>query len=1049
MAVLFFNTKIKCMRRLLHLQTCCHPPAFAPRGWFLSRALIFLFLGFGSFGFAASGKVAGSLSGTVTSAEGSPLSGVTVTLKGTAIAVTTDNAGAFTIDIPGDPAGAVLIFSSVGYVSREIPASGVSPLRVVLETDIRNLNDVVVVGYGTQKRKDLTGSIASVSAAQIGQRPVSSYEDALAGVAAGIDVAPRSARPGNTAEIVIRGIGTISGDREPLFVVDGFPTDALNAAAINPNNIASVDILKDASSTAIYGSRGANGVIIITTKSGRAGQARVDVNLKTGYSEANKHDYYKVLDGAQYVQWYKEKAINNGTPVPSWVTNWDGTSTNWQDVIYRKAPFRDYGLSVSGGTDKLTFMFSGGFLNQEDILLNAGYDKYSARVKVDYKASKRISIGINLAPNFTVQRLSAPEDDFSSLTGDAVLLPPIIPVYNSDGTPSDPNSFGILSNQMVNPLTIADNYQQTHKNFFLLSNAYVEVDILKGLKFKSSLGANVADNSYRLFQKNGLRGQALYPVTALELNSERTINWLNENTLNYSTVFNEDHKLDVLAGYTVQKADYNITGANANGYSSNLGQTIGFGTNQSAFSGASGNTLLSYLARANYSYKDRYLLTATIRRDGSSRFGTNNLWGVFPSVAVGWNMGNEKFLQDSRIIDHAKIRASYGSTGSNFIGDFTSKASLRAVNSSFGNTSVVGFVNNDPGNPDLSWEKSKQTDIGVDFGLFNRISVTFDYFHDVAKGLLLAVNVPASTGYGTNLQNIGSMKKWGYEATVNANIVRQKDFSWDIGFNASHLRQEVLTLGPTGAPLYQFFAVLVTKIGGPLEQERALQQTGILTQADIDDPKVAKKAVGDKAGDYKFLDANGDGLIDAFNGADGVLVGDNNPRWLYGINTSVRYKNLRFSALLQGQAGGKVLDFVYQIMSLHGNNTNMDTYFYDGRYISESEPGNGKTPRAGYNDIGAVSSWEVQSTDYLRIRNVNLSYTFPASISNKIWLNDLRAFISVENLFTFKKYQGGNPQAVRNGFDTQIFGDHRTLGLNSVATAPIPRIYTLGINFSF
>ena len=989
------------------------------------------------------------ITGKVYNSDGSPVSGATVNLKGSETSVTTDASGAFSIDVPDTNPNPILIVSAVGYGTREISFKGATHMDITLDVDIKKLSDVVVVGYGTRQRKDLTGSIASVSAAQIEQRPVSSYEDALAGTIPGIDVAPRSAKPGNISEITIRGIGTISGDREPLFVIDGFPTDANNAAAINPANILSIDVLKDASSTAIYGSRGANGVVIITTKSGKTGLSKVDVSLKTGFAKANHHDFYKTLNGAEYTEWYKEKAQFNGDPIPSWITNWDGTSTNWQDLIYRTAPFRDYNLTVSGGNEKLNYMFSGGFLNQDDILLNAGYDLYSARMKMDYHASKKITIGVNLAPSFTVQRLSAPEDDFSALAGAALLLPPIIPAYNKDGTPSDPNSFGILNKAMANPLTIAANYHQSNKNFFLLSNAYVQVDILNGLTFKSSIGADITDNNYRLFQSQGLNGQALYPVTALELANGRTINWLNENTLNYKHTFARDHKLELLGGYTVQKVDYTQTGANANTFSGNLAQTIGFGANQSAYSNASGNTLLSYLARANYAYKDRYLLTATIRRDGSSRFGTNKLWGVFPSVAAAWNLSSESFMEGVRSVDHAKLRASYGISGSNFIGDFTSKSSLVSVNHSFGNNNVVGYVNGDPGNPDLSWEKSKQLDLGMDLGLYNRVSATFDYFSNTSDGLLLNVNVPTSTGYGGNLENIGSMRKWGLELSANASIIKKKDFGWDIGFNVTHLKQKVLKLGPTGAPLYQFFAVLVTQIGGPLEQEHALKQIGILSQADIDNPKVAKKAVGDKAGDFKFLDANNDGLIDAFNGNDGVLVGDNNPRWLFGVNTSVRYKNFRLTALVQGQQGAKMLDFVYQIMSLHTYNTNMDHFFYDGRYISPSNPGNGHTPRAGYNDVGAVSSWEVQKTDYVRIRNINLSYTFPAGLSHKLLVNDLRAYLSVENLYTFKQYRGGNPQAVRNGFDTQIFGDHKTLGLNSVATAPLPRIFTLGINFSF
>jgi TonB-linked SusC/RagA family outer membrane protein len=1037
------------MRRLVAMRLRAFPTGDAGKKNFRKCVLFFLVLMTCIGGVGAASLFDHVIRGQVKATDGSPVAGVTVALRGTSVAVNTDSVGNYAIEIPDAASGQVLVFSSVGFTTLEVPVGSRTRIDVSLQTDVKNLNDVVVVGYGTQKRKDLTGAISSVAAAQIAERPVSSYTDALAGVAPGIDVSPRSARPGNVPEIRIRGIGSISGDTEPLYVVDGFPTDAINAAAINPSDINSIDILKDASATAIYGSRGSNGVVIITTKSGKSGQSRVDVSLKQGVSKVNKHDYYHVLNGQQYVEWYKEKAQFAGTAVPSWVTNYDGkTNTNWQDLIYRTAPFRDYNVSISGGTDKLNFLFSGGFLNQEDVLIGGGYDKYSARMKLDYKPSKRIMIGMNIAPNFTNQRLSAPEDDFSSLTGAAVLLPPIIPAYNADGTASDPNSFGILANHMANPLTIANQFKATQQNFFLLSNAYLQVEILKGLTARSSIGANISDNKYHLFQAQGIQAQALSPVTALSLNSERTINWLNENTLNYKTIIHDDHSLELLAGYTVQKVNYEANGASANTFPSSLGQTIGFGSVQSGGSAASGNTLLSYLARANYSYKDRYLLTATIRRDGSSRFGTDNLWGVFPSFAAGWNLSNEKFMENVKFLDRAKIRASYGSTGSNFIGDFTSKASLSAINSSFGNNAVVGFINADPGNPALSWEKSNQTDIGVDMGFFNRLSVSFDYYDAITKDLLLAVNVPTSTGYGTNLTNIGKMKKWGYELTVNGNVIKGRDFGWDIGFNVSHARQKVLALGPTGAPLYQFFAVLVTKIGGPLEQEHTLQQTGILTQADINDPKVAKKAVGDQAGDYKFLDANKDGMIDAFNGADGVLVGDNNPRWFYGINTTLRYKNWRFSALFQGQQGGKLLDFVYQIMSLHSNNTNMDTYFYDGRYISESQPGNGKTPRAGYNDIGAVSSWEVQSTDYFRIRNLNLSYAVPASFYQKLLVKDLRAYISVENLYTFTKFEGGNPQATRYG-SGRIVGDGRTLGLNSVATAPIPRVFTLGVNFSF
>lgn len=983
------------------------------------------------------------VTGTVTDSAGNRLIGVSVQSKGGNLGTVTNAEGHYELTVSRRT---VLVFSYVGYAPKEVTVQGEGPINVVLSAKESGLNEVVVVGYGTQKKEDLTGSIASVSSGQLAQRPVHSFEDALGGLAPGIDVAHRSGAVGNVGSIFIRGIGSISANTQPLFVVDGFPTDANSANAINPADIQSIEILKDASATAIYGSRGANGVILITTKSGKPGKLQVNVSVKAGFARADKNTFYPVLNGAQYVTWYKEKAINDGKPIPDFVKNWDGTSTNWQDVIYRTAPFQDYTISASGGSEKTNYLFSAGYVDQQDILLSQGFKKYATRGKLDFKPSNRITFGINLAPTFTVQNVSAPDADYTSLTGAAVLLPPIIPVRNQDGSLSDPNDFGILKNQMANPLEIAQKYKGLTKRLYLMANAYAQVEIIKGLNLRSTLGANIVDDKYRLYQEP-MNGSGLSPVTSLNLNSSQSIDWLNENTLDYKKLINGVHSFDLLLGYTVQKSSYESVTAAAKTFPSSLGQTIGFGNTKTAGSGDGGNSLLSYLARLNYDYKGKYLLTATVRRDGSSRFGANRRWGIFPSIAAGWNLSNENFIRDNfKFIDKAKIRASYGTTGSNFIGDFTALASLRSVNHSFNGTDVLGFENEDPGNPDLSWEVSRQVDIGLDAQLFKRISLTFDYYNDVTQDLLLEVNVPPSTGYSGNLANIGRMRKWGFELAVNANIVNNSDWGWDIGFNVTNLHQKVLELGPTGAPLRQFYNALVTPVGGHLEEVHVLKQIGILSQDDID-KGVAHRAT-DKAGDIKFLDYNGDGTIDAFNGADGVLMGDNNPSLLYGANTAVRYKNFRLSALINGQGGAEILDFVYQLMSLHNNNTNMSIYFYNGRYVSAADPGNGWIPRAGYTDQGAVSSWEIQSTNYLRIRNIDLTYSFPAKVSEKLMVNNLKAYVSVENVLTVTKFEGGNPQATRVG-SGRIVGDGRTLSLNSVATPPLPRIFTLGVNFSF
>lgn len=1005
-------------------------------GPFLVIVLFFLLC---QTGIAASQQ---TVTGTVMDESGMPLPGVTIRIEGTSRGVNTNMDGGFSIDATPDD---VLLISFIGFNTQEVPVSDETNFEITMTEKVGMLNEVVVVGYGTQKRKDLTGSISTISSEQIEQRPVASFDEALQGLAPGIEIAPRNARPGEVGAIKIRGIGSISAGFAPLFVVDGFPTDAAYANSINPADIKSIDILKDASSTAIYGSRGANGVIIITTKEGKKGEDVFNIGINSGVALVNKSDFYDVLDADEYLQWYREKAINNGTEIPDWITNWDGTDTDWQNLIYRIAQYQNYSISMSGGSEKAKYYFSGNYIKQEDILPNQGFQKISVRAKIDYQVTDKFKVGINVAPNFTIQEISAPDQDHASLTGASIFLPPVIPARNEDGTPSNPNDYGILTVPLANPLEISEKYNDKIKTNYILANAYAELDLTEGLTAKATFGANITDTRTKLYASE-MRGLGLPAATTLNLNANREVSLLSENTINYKKDFEDAHSINLLAGFTAQKTKYENINANANTFPSELGQTIGFGDTQSTSSAQTSNSLLSLLARLNYNYKDKYLLTATARRDGSSRFGENRRWGFFPSIALGWNFSNEDFIKDNLdFVDLAKFRISHGVTGSNSIGDFTSRASLNSVNHSFGGSDILGFINGDPGNPDLSWEVSRQTDLGLDLSFYNRVDLTFDYYYNETEDLLLFVNVPPTTGYTGNLTNIGKMRNSGFELAINSTLIEKDDFTWNFGFNISNTKQEVLALGSDQSRLFQFFGVLVTEIGGPLEQARGLQQTGILTQEDIENGVPHRP--GDIAGDYKYLDVNDDGVIDSFNQADGVLLGDNNPNWIYGINTRLKYKNWQLSALLNGQAGGEVLDFVYQIMSLHSYNTNMGQYFYEGRYISEERPGNGSVPRAGYSDEGAVSSWEMQSTDFLRIRNINLSYNFPKFMCDRLSVNKFRASLSIENLYTFTSFEGGNPSATRYGSGRSV-GDGRTLSLNSVPTAPLPRIITLGINFS-
>lgn len=984
--------------------------------------------------------------GTIKDAEGIPLPGVNIEMQGNENAGTqSDFDGKFTLHAKE---GDILIFNFLGFETLKETLGPSKNLDITMTKGAESLDEVMItVGYGRQKEKHLTGSVSKVESQDLRSRPLHSFEDALSGLAPGVTVAHRSNAIGESGNTYIRGIGSISAGTDPLYVVDGFPTDVEIANSINPNAIESIDILKDASSTSIYGSRGANGVIQITTKAGIERDLQVNVSLKTGITTPDKNGFYDVLNAEEYLEWYKEKAINNGTEIPDFITNWDGvTNTNWQNEIYTTKPFQNYSISAFGGTKKVSYLFSGGVIDQNGVLRNTGFQRYTFNTKLDFKPTDGLSFGINLAPSYSVQRNSAPDDDYSSLPGAAIHLPPIIPVYDNEGNPSDPNIYGVLNKEMANPLAIAESFQNKIKKSYVLMNLYGEINLLKDLRFRSTFGVNVLQRQDKLYQYP-LRGQALSAETNLSLDSYKSLKWVNENTLTYDKQLNDDHNINLLLGYSIEKNNIETLHGDANTFSSDLPRTIGFGSVQNVNSGLGSNSLMSYFGRLNYNFRDKYLVTATLRRDGSSRFGSNNKWGTFPSVGVGWNIKEEKFLNEVNFINFAKIRASYGKTGSNSIGDFSAVSSLVSRDHSFNGNDVVGFINGDPGNPGLSWEISKQFDIGFDASLFNnRFKITFDYYNDLTTDLLLAVNVPPSTGFSSNLSNIGKMRKWGYEGALHIDLIRNQDWGWNVGVNFAYMDHKILKLGPSGDTVRWFFDVLETPVGGRLEQVHVLKQTGILTQQDLDNG-VAHKP-GDQPGDIKFYDANGDGTIDAFNGEDGILMGNNIPNILYGINSSVSYKNLRLSTVLNGQGGAHLLDFVYQSMSSHGNNTNMSNRFYNGRWQSADQPGDGKTPRAGYNDEGAVSSWEVQSTNFLRIQNISLNYNFPQKIIDHLPVNNLNAYLSVENVYTFTKFEGGNPQATRLGSE-RIVGNNRTISLNSVASPPLPRIFTIGIDVAF
>jgi len=1001
----------------------------------------------------------------VDSSTGEYLPGVNILVKGTTLGSATDAAGVFTIGASSD---ATLTVSAVGYVSQEVAVGGRTSIEISLVPDSKMLSDIIVVGYGTQDRKTLAGSVAKISNERIEGRPVTSAEQALSGLTPGLNVAQPGASPGDLATINIRGIGSISAGYSPLFVIDGYPTDQRNFAAINPRDIASIEVLKDASATAIYGSRGANGVIMVTTKSAKEGKQQINVGMSTGISQITNSARPKLLSGQEYVNYYTESFTNRGQAVPASIANWNGTETNWQDVVYKTGAFNDLNISASGGTAKTSYLISGNYMDQQGTVIGEGQKKYSVRLSVDHRPNDRISFGLMAAPNFTdISRGSpAPEDgtDWASANSLAYLLPPIMPVRRTNGTYALPSDLGIPGpvGLMANPLELLDTYKRNTLLFRMIANSYFSAEILKGLTFRTSIGVNFStDKTQTLYNAPGPRF-TLPSVSQLTLGMSQGVNWLSETTLAYKKSI-EKHSFDALLGYAAQDDQFESISSNVSSLAVTGPTILSLGDTKTLTSsnGVTANTLLSYLGRLNYSYDGKYLLTASIRRDGSSRFGANNRFKTFWAVAAGWNLSEEGFIKSLGFISNAKLRGSFGTTGSNGIPNFVARPSLTPVNTTFGSSQLKGVYNGDPGNSNLTWETSKKLDVGLDLSLFNdRLTLVFDYYNNKTEDLLLTKSLPLSSGYAGTLTNIGSMKNYGWELTLSGMAVKTNDLSITVGGNVTRNNQEVLSLGGANE-LFNFFGALRTVVGGELQQIRGTKAIGIVRSGEVLPAQPTAKP-----GDIKFQDLDGNNAISDFLGNDGQLVGDPNLDWLYGLNASIKYKNFELFTLIQGQAGGSVYDFYLIQVGTDAQGVNLSRdFWYNGRYVNEQNPGDGKTPRAGAllvsggaAGVGFVSSLGVQKTNYMRIRNVTLNYNIPAAVSSKLKVNNARAFISVENLHTFTKFIGGNPDARRNSIGgpgliggSRLSGtyDGRELGLTSVPSLPLPCTWTLGATFSF
>lgn len=975
-----------------------------------------------------------TISGTVTDASnGEPMPGVNIQVKGTVTGTLSDIDGHFTVQV-ASPSSAILVFSFVGYKSIEVPVAGKTILDVKLESDITGLDEVVVIGYGTVQKKDLTGSVGQVGASTIKDLNVARVDQALSGKVAGVQIMTTTGEPGEAPMIRIRGVGSISAGSDPLYVVDGYPVD--NIQFINPNDIENIDVLKDASATAIYGSRGANGVVIITTKRGKAGMAKIGLDAYYGWQNVLRLPEFLTVEEQAWYYYYgiENQNLDRGYNVSGNPRNWtyqvpqtimdviNGVNTynvDALDAILVTAPQQSYNLSASGGNEGLKYSVSAEYLDQDGIIKSSNFKRYSIRANFDAQLSKRLALKLNLNTAYSTSKDltgSGGQGDSEGILGAAQTWLYWYPLYNEDG--SYFSGYGQdATNNVWNPMAQIDLINRRNEQIRTLGNLNAEYKITDALKLNVMMGGNIVDNHYFSF----IPKTPIFARTIADGDDSRSnsLNWITETTLNYNKSFG-NHNLTALVGYTTQKQTYGSNYVRSRDFPNNLVYTLNAVSNiiYQGNSNESEWSLISYLARVNYNFKNKYYVTASIRSDGSSRFGKDNKYGYFPSGALAWRISDESFMKDLSFISDMKLRTSYGETGNNNIGNYAHIATINYESYPFGGSAIGGYAPAQFANSLLTWEKQRSFNIGTDISLFkSRLSFTVDYFNTTNHNLLLDVYVPLTTGFNTSLQNIGKVQNKGWEFTLNSrNLVG--DFSWTTDFNLSIFRNKVLQLGPEGAPIIG--SSHITQIGQPMGMFYGYKLDGVfMTQAELEKgPIYGKGTVAEtRLGDIRFIDISGpdgvpDGLINTY---DRQIIGSPYPDFYYGMTNTFSYKNLSLVVTLQGSYGNEVMmvnDYLYYTRARYKQLAVNRNY-----WKSEEEPGDGWSPRPNNSPTGGVrerSDRQIDNGSYLKVNNINLGYSFTETTAKKLYLSSLRVYLNANNPFLFTKFRLYNPEVSTN-----------------------------------
>ncbi len=1051
-----------------------------------------------------------NLTGIITDERGEPLPGVSIIVKGTQRGTISNANGTYSISLPDGEAS--LIYSFVGYLNQEIVVTNQTTLDIELKVDTRALEEVVVVGYGTMKKRDVSTAISSVSSKDLKDKPMANFASAMAGKMAGVKISSTNTAPGGGTSIRIRGVSSINASNNPLIVIDGFPLkdgfskDENPLNGINVSDIESIEVLKDASSSAIYGTQAANGVILITTKKGKKGKPTLTINASTGFDQ--RINKMKMLQGDDFLQYLDEARANayiiedpnfgtDNLDVPLWkwtdspetrIANWEKYSSNaagmaapgnlfprwitvsdtiykmpyntdWQDLITRTGKVHDVQLSASGGTDNVNYMISGGYFNQKGVVLNSDYNRLSFRANIDLKLTNRIKAGLLLAPtleNSNVLPSIEGGNSSNNLIYNSIAMPPIWPATDADGEPLfwgntllDPWDWNFAF--YVNPLHLFMK-QDSRRNFKHLSTLYTEIDIIQGLKFRSEF-----HTEYRYRERNYFNPSAV-PTTSATFSRSQGINqtnnrlyWNSQNFITYQKDFDK-HSVSVMAGYSIEESNYRNSELVKYDYPTDLFPTLNQGLTilnpqNDARTNRSSEAMIGSFGRIMYNYAGKYYLTGSIRRDGSSKFGADNKWGVFPSVSMAWRLSDEKFFEPlQKYVNDLKLRGGWGIIGNAGIDNYLALSTLNSASYVLGAGSGVApaYTEGKIANPALGWESTTDWGVGIDAELLNsRITLSLDYFYRLTEDMLFRMPLPTITGFGNYMANIGSMRNRGYEYSITTRNMTG-EFKWSTNANLSYYRNRVLDIGKDKRPLLDndgyttegrpIAGIYGNSYLGPYQDWEEVKTSPIVN---ANNPSWRFRS---SPGTPKLADVNGDGIIDA---SDNTIIGSAIPDFVWGMTNTFEYKGIDLSVQINGTQGGDIS--MRQMEAIYGratgqNNTTVD-YFQNYWRPDNTNAKYTAPSRKSYDGTNLSGSLLYKGT-YVNIQNIALGYTLPQALTDRLMLSRVRLYTSIINAWFISKFPGYNPEANFQGDSALSQGINRE-------SYPMSRTISFGVNLSF